>query len=169
MALEPNTAFVLPNPSWLSCLLHARLPLLPEKVTLLVNVPPLFGMAASAVVPCAAVAKSVVLAVAAEPRPRLVRAVLPDSRTKFVPSPTMKLPSVGDSPTMSCSCWARLSLSFETVPDVNWSALKPWVAAKLMFPVIVPPPVIKAPALATLVASVTSALASIRSSLLPSV
>ena len=37
-------------------------------------------------------------------RPRLVRAVAPDSVTKLEPSPTMMCESVGVSPAMSVSC-----------------------------------------------------------------
>ena len=41
--------------------------------------------------------------VAIVPRPKDVRAVPPDSVTKFVPSPTIKFPSVGVNPAISSS------------------------------------------------------------------
>jgi hypothetical protein len=38
------------------------------------------------------------------PKPKEVRAVLPDSATKLLPLPTIKLPSVGVRPAISSNC-----------------------------------------------------------------
>ena len=61
-----------------------------------------------------------VAATAAVPRPRLVLAVAPDSATKLLPSPTMKLPLVTARPATSCSCASSLALG--TVPLPNSEA-----------------------------------------------
>ena len=57
--------------------------------------------AESAKSPCAAVAKSPVLEVAAVPNPKLVLAVAPDSATHPVAEPTIKFPSAEESPAIA--------------------------------------------------------------------
>jgi len=54
-------------------------------------------------------------------RPKLVRAVAPDSVTKLEPSPTMMCESVGVNPAMSASCasYAWTSEPMATPSDVR--------------------------------------------------